>query len=79
MKKLVTLSLATLFLFASTVSFANFDKDGKCKGKCEGKKECKKEDKKEVKKSTTTAHVCSKECMKNGKCDEMKKTKKVVS
>ena len=73
MKKITTLFLAIGLALSVNTALANCGKDCKCKDKCDGKKACtacKKEE-------TKTKHVCNKECMKDGKCEEMKKDSKV--
>lgn len=59
MKKLSILLLAGMLAFTVTPATAD----------C-GKKDCK-----DCKKKEAKAHKCTKECMKDGKCAEMKKKK----
>jgi hypothetical protein len=59
MKKLSILFLASVLTLSATTASAN----------C-GKKDCK-----DCKKKEAKAHKCDKNCMKDGKCAEMKKKK----
>lgn len=73
MKKIAIFLLASFITLSFNTAIANCGAGCKCKDKCDGKKACtpcKKEE-------TKTKHVCNKECMKDGKCEEMKKDSKV--
>jgi hypothetical protein len=72
MKKIAIFLFAGLLSLSLNTAIANCGAGCKCKDKCDGKKactSCKKEE-------TKAKHVCNKECMKDGKCAEMKKETK---
>jgi len=73
MKKRSIFLFAVMLTLSFNTAIANCGAGCKCKDKCDGKKACTACKKEES--ASTAKHVCTKECMKNGKCSEMSKKK----
>lgn len=73
-KKNLTMKKIAIFLLAGLLSLSTTAVMANCDGKCKDKTKCTECKKKETK--DPKAHKCTKECMKDGKCAEMKKDTK---